>query len=80
MTVTLLNSPPDLSDQAVRHTQRNVDLLILPPLSGMEGTIQGDLNVCERYIYFPPPFPFNPIQLILQRKSTFLFSFFVEFQ
>ena len=48
MTVTLLNSPPDLSDQNVRHTQRNVDLQILPPLSGAEGTIQGDLNVCER--------------------------------
>ncbi|KAG2218351.1 hypothetical protein INT45_012970 [Circinella minor] len=52
MTVTLLNSPPDLSDQNVRHTQRNVDLQILPPLSGVEGTIQGELNVCESQVYF----------------------------
>ncbi|KAI9493873.1 regulator of volume decrease after cellular swelling-domain-containing protein [Zychaea mexicana] len=52
MTVTLLSSPPDLSDQAVRHTQCNIDLLILPPLSGVDSTIQGELNVCESQVYF----------------------------
>ncbi|KAI9278425.1 regulator of volume decrease after cellular swelling-domain-containing protein [Phascolomyces articulosus] len=52
MTVTLLSSPPDLSDQAVRHTQRSTDLQILPPLAGVDGPIQGELNICESQVYF----------------------------
>lgn len=49
MTVTLLTSPPDLQDQIVRHSQKNVELLVLPPLAGADGTILGELFVCERY-------------------------------
>ncbi|KAI8149622.1 regulator of volume decrease after cellular swelling-domain-containing protein [Fennellomyces sp. T-0311] len=52
MTVTLLSSSPDLSDQAVRHTQRNTELLVLPSLAGNPGPIKGELNVCESQVYF----------------------------
>lgn len=49
MTVTLLSAAPDLSDQVVRHTQKDTDLLVLPPLAGVNEPIRGDLYVCERY-------------------------------
>lgn len=49
MTVTLLTSRPDLQDQTVRYSQKNVELLVLPPLTGTDGTISGELFVCERY-------------------------------
>lgn len=48
MTVTLLSAAPDLSDQVVRHTQKDTDLLVLPPLAGVNEPIRGDLYVCER--------------------------------
>ncbi|KAJ8657083.1 hypothetical protein O0I10_007163 [Lichtheimia ornata] len=52
MTVTLLSAAPDLSDQVVRHTQKDTDLLVLPPLAGVNEPIRGDLYVCESQVYF----------------------------
>ncbi|KAL1926519.1 hypothetical protein VTP01DRAFT_5640 [Rhizomucor pusillus] len=52
MTVTLLTSRPDLQDQTVRYSQKNVELLVLPPLTGTDGTISGELFVCESQVYF----------------------------
>lgn len=47
MTVTLLNSPPDVTDQKVRHTEKNVSLLVTPPLTDMDDLI-GTMTVTER--------------------------------
>ncbi|KAF7727460.1 hypothetical protein EC973_007529 [Apophysomyces ossiformis] len=52
MTVTLLSSPPNLSDLVVRSTQKDTGLIVLPPLAGIEGPLRGDLYVCESQLYF----------------------------
>ncbi|KAG0175189.1 hypothetical protein DFQ28_005424 [Apophysomyces sp. BC1034] len=52
MTVTLLSSPPDLSDLVVRLTQNNAGLVVLPPLAGIDGQLRGDIYVCESQLYF----------------------------
>ncbi|KAI7870820.1 regulator of volume decrease after cellular swelling-domain-containing protein [Spinellus fusiger] len=52
MTVTLLSSPPDLSDVVVRHSQKNTVLLVKPLLAGSHEQIVGELLVCESQLYF----------------------------
>ncbi|CAO3583979.1 unnamed protein product [Absidia cylindrospora] len=52
MTITLLSTPPNLSDLTVRHTQNNVGLTVSPPLSGANGQILGKLYVCESMLHF----------------------------
>ncbi|KAI8333560.1 regulator of volume decrease after cellular swelling-domain-containing protein [Chlamydoabsidia padenii] len=52
MTITLLSSPPDLNNLAIRHTQNDVGLTVSPALSGAQGAIVGTLYVCESLLYF----------------------------
>ncbi|KAI8086340.1 regulator of volume decrease after cellular swelling-domain-containing protein [Halteromyces radiatus] len=52
MTITLLSSPPDLSNLTIRHTQNDIGLDVSPSLAGSNGTIQGKLYVCESLLYF----------------------------
>ncbi|KAL0088290.1 regulator of volume decrease after cellular swelling-domain-containing protein [Phycomyces blakesleeanus] len=52
MTVTLLSSPPDLTDLVVRRTEKKIGLLVSPPLAGMSGPIKGEMFVCESQLYF----------------------------
>lgn len=52
MPLTLLNSPPNLEGETIRHHQNNVQMIITPPLNGVSDLGKGDLFVAENQLYF----------------------------